>query len=121
MNILTPYFDGIARRQLLVPHCLSCGKPHFYPRHACPGCWSEDYDWKPAVGSGTVHTHTTVRANPPSSFVALLPYRIAIVDLAEGVRMLANIVGEVAPEVGDAVQLDFIERDGAPLPVFRAA
>lgn len=121
MSILTPYFEGIAKRQLLVPHCMACGKAHFYPRYACPSCWGESYNWKPAQGNGTIHSHTTVLANPPSNFVALLPFRIAIIDLAEGVRMLSNVVGDEPLAVGDKVLLQFIEREGANLPVFRVA
>jgi len=121
MSILTPYFEGIAQRRLLVPHCRDCGKPHFYPRHACPSCWGERYDWKPARGSATVHSHTTVLANPPSHFTALLPFSIAIVELDEGVRMLSNVIGKTSSAVGDKLLLEFIERDGEPLPVFRAA
>jgi uncharacterized OB-fold protein len=121
MNTLSPYFEGVAKRQLLVPHCKSCGKPHFYPRYACPSCWGENYDWKPAVGTGTVHSYTTVLANPPSNFVALLPFRIAIIELDEGVRMLSNVVGDEPLAVGDKVVLEFIEREGSNLPVFRAA
>lgn len=121
MSTLSPYFEGIARRQLLVPHCQACGKPHFYPRYACPSCWGEVYDWRPALGSGRIHSHTTVLANPPSFFVALLPFRIAIIDLDEGVRMLSNVIGDEPITVGDIVALEFIDRAGSTLPVFRIA
>lgn len=121
MSILQPYFDGLQARTLLVPYCKSCGKPHFYPRHACPHCWSEDYEWKPANGSATVITHTRVLANPPSQFESLLPFDIAIVELAEGVTLLTNIIESPKIEIGDRVSLCFIERDGGWLPVFKKA
>lgn len=119
MSILKPYFDGLEQKKLLVPYCKSCGKPHFYPRHACPHCWGEDYEWKSAHGSAKIVTHTRVLANPPSHFEALLPFEIAIVELAEGVSMLTNIVDSSNVAVGDSVRLLFIERDGNMLPVFK--
>jgi uncharacterized OB-fold protein len=118
MSILKPYFDGLAERRLLIPYCKACGKAHFYPRHACPSCWGEDYDWKPAVGTARIETHTRVMANPPSAFEHLLPFEIAIVELDEGVSMLTNIVGGGEVTVGAKVALEFIERNGEVLPVF---
>ncbi|MCV0438914.1 MAG: zinc ribbon domain-containing protein [Hydrogenophaga sp.] len=119
MSILKPYFDGLIERRLLIPYCKSCGKPHFYPRHACPSCWGEEYDWKDASGNARIGTHTRVLANPPSAFEPLLPFEIAIVELEEGVSMLTNIVGGGTVSVDAKVSLEFIERNGQSLPVFR--
>ena len=121
MRILQPYFDGLTQGKLLLPHCRSCGKVHFYPRHACPHCWGEAYDWKPAKGTARVVTHTRVLANPPSAFEHLLPFDIAIVALDEGVSMLTNVVDSASLAVGDELQLDFVQRDGKTLPVFKTA
>lgn len=119
MSILQPYFDGLKKRQLLLPHCTSCGKIHFYPRHACPYCWEENYEWQHASGLAMVTTHSRVLANPPSHFEALLPFDIAIVELKEGVTMLTNLTESPDVQIGDAVRLSFIERDGNLLPVFK--
>lgn len=46
------------------------------------------------------------------------PYQVALVDLGDGVRMLANIVNG-AVEMGDRVSVRWSERNNAPpLPVF---
>ncbi len=118
--IAKPFVEGLRRRELLLPWCKGCGKPHFYPRTACPHCWGEEYEWKKAKGTATIHTFAVVRANPPSAFRDLMPFTIAILDLAEGVRMLSNVVGEAKDlSIGDTVQLAFVERNGANLPLFR--
>ena len=122
MRIARPYFEGLSRRELLLPWCASCGKPHFYPRSACPHCWAEEYTWRTASGRASVHSVTQVRANPPSKFKALLPYWIAIVELEEQVRMLTNLVDDGrAFSVGDPLHLQFADRDGESLPMFRRA
>lgn len=121
MDIAQPFHDGLKKSRLLLPWCKSCKRPHFYPRSACPQCWSEEgYDWRLAAGTGVVHTFTIVRANPPPSFVPLLPYPIVVVDLEEGVRMLSNIVGEYEGlAIGDKVQVEFVTRGNDTLPMFR--
>jgi uncharacterized OB-fold protein len=104
---LAPYFDGLASSEFRLPWCRGCGRPHFYPRSACPYCWGEDYDWRPASGRGRIHTYTVVRANSPSSFQARLPYAIAIVELDEGVRLLTNFDGSLEEtSIDDPVAVD---------------
>jgi uncharacterized protein len=120
MNIAQPFHDGLARRELLIPWCRSCGNPHFYPRFACPHCWGERYDWRRAAGAGVVYSFTRVLANPPTAFVDELPFTIAIIDLDEGVRLLSNIVD--APRdlaIGDRVSVEIHARNGVNLPLFR--
>jgi len=119
MKIVKPFHEGLARDELLIPWCKRCGKPHFYPRSACPHCWAEEYEWRPAAGGGAVHTFTTVRANPPSTFSAALPYCIAIIDLDEGVRLLSNVLDHPTLAISDRVMLEFVSRGDARLPVFR--
>ena len=115
-----PYLEGLERHELRLPWCRSCGKPHFYPRTACPHCWGEGYNWRPASGKAVVHTFVVVRNNPPTAFRDMLPFVIAIVELEEGVRMLTNIVGDTEGlAIGDRVALEFTEHNGQTLPVFR--
>lgn len=119
MLIAKPFHEGLARDQLLIPWCKVCGKPHFYPRSACPHCWAEEYDWRPVAGTGVVHSYTIVRANPPTAFVLALPYCIAIIDLDEGVRILSNVVGDGKLAIGDKVRVEFASRGDARLPLFK--
>ncbi len=120
MDIAKQYHEGLARKQLLLPWCKSCGRCHFYPRSACPHCWGAEYEWRPAAGTGSIHSFTVVRANPPSAFAALLPYAIAIVDLDEGVRLMTRLVGDLGlVAIGDKVQVEFGQHDGVNVPLFR--
>lgn len=122
MRITQPYFDGLASQKMLLPWCKACEKVHFYPRSACPHCWNEDdYDWREASGFGAIHTLTVVRNNPPPAFVGMLPFAVVVIELDEGVRILSNLVGDYeSATIGDRVAVEFIERSGENLPVFRA-
>ena len=63
-----------------------------------------------------------MRRAPSPEFRDRVPYVVALVELAEGPRMMANVVGEGALEVaiGDALELTFEDRgEGRKLPQFR--
>ena len=120
MTIAKPFFEGLQANEFLLPWCKSCGKAHFYPRSACPHCWGEEYDWRPAAGTGTVDNITVVRANPPTAFRDEIPFTIVIVELDEGVRLLSNVLDEPGTvSIGDRVRVEIVERDGDRVPLFR--
>ena len=87
-----PFWDAAREEKLVIQHCKDCGTNIFYPRIACPNCFSDNVEWIQASGKGTVYTYTVVENNPPSAFIADLPYVVAVVKLEEGVQMLSNVV-----------------------------
>lgn len=96
----------------------SSGRHHFYPRAIEPGTGHDDLEWVPASGRGTVYSTTVVRTKPPA-----LPYNVALIDLAEGPRMMSRVEGLAAPDVriGMAVQARIAEVDGVCCVVFDPA
>ncbi|MEU9315214.1 Zn-ribbon domain-containing OB-fold protein [Streptomyces sp. NPDC048295] len=110
-----PYWDAAARGQLLLRRCRACGRAHHYPREFCPHCWSEDVAWEPASGDATLYTWSVVHRNDLPPFGARVPYVAAVVDLAEGPRMMTEIVGceESALAIGMALRVDFRQEEGA--------
>lgn len=117
-----PFWDGAAAGELRIQRCLDCGRAYFYPRPACPHCGSSTVEWFTASGDATLHSYTiTHRAAP--GFDA--PYAIAVVELAEGARMMANIVGvEPTPEnlvLDMPLRVTFEQRGGITLPQFTPA
>lgn len=112
------FWSACAERRLLVQHCRSCRKHQFYPRPFCLGCESNDLDWAESKGCGTVYSVTTIRL--PVTPELTPPYSLALVDLDEGPRFLADIVGPGSAGIGDRVSLTWRDRSGLPpLPVFR--
>jgi len=91
------------------------------PRHLCPECWSDDLEWVESRGLGQVHSFSVVHRAPTPVHMANAPYVIALVDLDEGPRMFAIVVGESAlsTAIGDRVRVIFEDRgDGAKMPQF---
>ncbi len=87
-----PFWEATREGKLIIQKCEDCQKYVFYPRTACPFCFSDNLGWVEASGKGTVYSFTVVENNAPSAFLADMPYVVAMIDLEEGVRMLSNIV-----------------------------
>ena len=94
------------------------------PRHVCPHCWSDQLEWIESEGRGSIQSFSIVHRAPTSTFAANTPYVIALIDLDEGPRMFANVIGDDAVDVsiGDRVSVTFEDRgDGALVPQFTRA
>ncbi|MFF0625887.1 Zn-ribbon domain-containing OB-fold protein [Streptomyces sp. NPDC004296] len=104
-----PYWAAAAEGRLLLRRCRAegCGAVHHYPREFCPHCWSEDVTWEPATGRATLYTWSVVHRNDLPPFGDRVPYVAAVVELAEGPRMMT--------EVTDCAESDL--RIGMPLAV----
>ena len=83
------YKDKLAQGVFEIQKCGGCGEHVFYPRVVCPHCGADKLDWVAASGSGTVYSTTVVRRKPEAGG----DYNVALVDLAEGPRMMSRVVG----------------------------
>lgn len=117
-----PFWDGTAAGELRLQRCTSCGHAYFYPRPVCPSCGSTAVEWFAASGLASLCSYT-INYRPPASFGE--PYAIAVVELAEGPRMMANIVGIAnTPEnlvLDMPLRVVFEERGDISLPQFAPA
>ena len=117
-----PYWEGVRRRELLIPRCRSCGARWFPPSTSCPACSGFDYEWAAASGRGEIVTYTVVHRAPGPAFADRTPYVVAIIQLAEGPRLLTNVV-ECSPDevsIGMPVEVTFEEiAADATIPQFR--
>ena len=117
---MAPYWAATLEGRLLIQRCVPHGHAQLYGRAHCITCRGE-VRWEDASGFGTVYSFTVLRQHHSRSLRHLLPLVVALVDLAEGPRIMTNLV-DVAPEavrVGMRVEVYF-ERvsDHAALPLF---
>ncbi len=87
------YWDAARDEVLLVQRCGSCGRYQFYPRGHCVHCFAPGPEWTPASGHGRLHTYTVIHRTANAEFAAGCPYVLAIIELDEGPRITARIVG----------------------------
>ncbi len=117
-----PFWDAARDHRLLIRRCRRCGEAHFYPRRFCPDCWSDEVGWEQASGRATLYTWSVVHSNDLPPFAERVPYVAAVVDLAEGPRMMTNVVDCDFDDLTVGMHLDvtFEHRtDDVTLPVFR--
>lgn len=102
-----PYWDACARGELTYQRCGSCSRAEFDPALQCRDCASTNLVWERSAGNGTIYSWTAVWRPQQPSFV--VPYAPAIIDIDEGYKMLANIVGcDIADlAVGTRVAVEF--------------
>ena len=96
--------------------CRSCGQAWYLPRARCPRCAAPDPAILAASGMGVVVAATRVERAPSAEWRAAVPYTIALVDAAEGFRMMAHAAAAVT--IGAAVVARFHRVGGALLPRF---
>ncbi len=120
-----PFWRAAREGRLMIMHCRACDRPYFYPRRYCPRCWSDETEWREASGRGTIYTYSVVHQNPAPPFRDWAPYAVLLVDLDEGVRVMADWDRESALDrlaVGLPVQVTFeAVSDDISLPRFRPA
>ena len=121
---LTPdntfFFDGTREGRLLIQRCASCRLLRHPPRPACASCRSFDWDTVESSGRGTVYSYVVVHHPQVPAFDYPLP--IAVVELEEGTRLVADLVGTEpnAVRIGMPVAVEFVATDDElTLPMFR--
>jgi uncharacterized OB-fold protein len=87
-----PFWAAARAGRLLIQRCGACGHKQLYPRAFCTSCLSNEIGWMDASGRGRIYTYTVCRIAATPAFESRLPYAVAIIDLDEGVRILAGIV-----------------------------
>ena len=121
MSTLQPEVDFqnfLAEGSFRIQRSRASGRYVFYPRVAEPLTGSTDLEWVEASGEGVVYSTTVVRQKPPA-----VNYNLALIDLAEGPRMMSRVVG-IAPEevkIGMAVKARIIRENEQGLVVFEPA
>ncbi|MFB8106175.1 bifunctional MaoC family dehydratase N-terminal/OB-fold nucleic acid binding domain-containing protein [Streptomyces sp. NPDC056007] len=120
------FWAGVAEHRLLIQRCSDCATLRFPWLPGCNACAGQEWDTVEASGEGTVFSHVVMHhpsfpAFDPSGEGG--PYAVALIELAEGVRIVGNVVGVPYDKVrvGLPVRLEFLRTDpDLELPVFRA-
>lgn len=88
--------------KIVYQHCSACGRQWLFQRSFCPHCGATPPQPRASAGRGVVSATALVHRAPDDVFRALVPYRLVLVDLDEGLRLMAHADPAVA--VGDRVR-----------------
>jgi uncharacterized protein len=117
------WWQAIVDHRLLTNSCGACGRNSLYLRPFCPHCWSDDIAPVPASGRATLYTWSVIHQHA-APFDVRTPYVLAMVDLAEGPRLMTVIEDCPVDSLRADMELAIAFRDdddGFTVPVFRPA
>ena len=113
------WWAGVAEGRIGYETCRDCGAAQFYPRGRCTACGSPQVEMRHAAGTGTIFSITVVHRPPSPALQAFAPYAIALVDLDEGVRLMAH--ADPVLWIGARVRSTFVSFGERIVPRFVAA
>ena len=126
-RVVKKYYEGLDEGKILAFKCKRCGEYTFPPVYACAKCSGTDMEWMEISGEAKLINF----AMPGGMGVApenqpLLPYGLGFVELSEGPRFSAMVLGlsnenrkEIADHLPVPVKAEMVQRDGFKTIVFR--
>lgn len=116
----TSYEEFLCEGKIMGSKCKRCGFVSFPPRPICISCFGSELEWFELKGTGRLLAFTSITVAPPymakEGFDRNNPYIVGVVELDEGVKAVARIVGMEAkkPEqikVGTPLKPEFLIKD----------
>jgi hypothetical protein len=116
----TSYEQFLAEWKLMGSKCKKCGVRALPPRPICVSCYGADMEWVEFKGTGRLSAFTSIMVAPPNlakeGYGRNNPYVVGVVELDEGAKAVARIVGVDAqkPEeikVGTAMRAEFVTKE----------
>jgi uncharacterized OB-fold protein len=122
----SPWWEALARHELVLPRCTRCRAWRFPPRAICNRCGSFEFGWEAASGDGTVaawvvnhhafsddfappYVVLTVRLAEQDDVFLIGSYQGAAADVFTGMRVRAvfdDVAGGVALLKWESVQTE---------------
>ena len=102
-----PHWRSAAAGRLEVQRCDACAELRWPPAPICPECLAAGGTWTALSGSGSVWSAATYHRAFHPGLAAAVPYRVGLVELVEGPRLVAGLADGV--DVDDRVVAEFDE------------
>ncbi|MFX1561165.1 MAG: Zn-ribbon domain-containing OB-fold protein [Promethearchaeota archaeon] len=105
------YLKNIEEGMFKAYKCVDCGMVIAPPSGTCYECGSGNMEWTEVSGKGKLISFTVIHV-APEEFAEEAPYYVAIIELEEGTRVSARLLGfdPLKPEdvsLGISVKLDY--------------
>jgi uncharacterized OB-fold protein len=103
-----PFWDAAKAGKLALQYDPVARQYQFWPRAISVVTGQQNLEWRIASGLGRVYSYTVTHV-PTPGFEDRVPYPVALVDLDEGVRIIANLVNvdPAAIAIGMRVKVAF--------------
>jgi hypothetical protein len=113
------YERFLSEDKLMGSKCKKCGVLSVPPRSICIKCYSSELEWVEMKGNGELAAFTCIAIGPPfmikEGYDRKHPYVSGVVELEEGVKVVARIEGVDASkpetiEIGAPLRVEFLHR-----------
>jgi len=115
------WWEGCDEGKLLIQKCSDCDVLRHPPRPMCGQCQSTNWQSIEASGKGSVHSYTVLHHPMIPGYD--LPLPVGLIDLEEGVRMVANVKGCEVDDIHIGMKVECVFEDvdeSMKLPFFYA-
>jgi uncharacterized protein len=114
-DLSQPFWEAARQRRLVVQRCQDCGHFNHPPRPACDACQSQQLQFEPVSGRGTIYSFTVMHQPNVAGFEDEVPYLNILVELEEQplLFMVSNLAFSKLDkiQIGRTVELYFEELD----------
>lgn len=112
------YWQALEGGRLVAERCTKCHALQSYPRRFCESCGGEDRNVVDLGQNGVVYSFSVLTRVTPG-FVLEPPYAVALIEFAEGHRIVAPVGGNLDNlRIGATVELRPRSQDSLTLPCF---
>ena len=120
------YERFLSEDKLMGSKCRRCGVLSVPPRSICVKCYGSELEWVEMKGNGELAAFTCIAIGPPfmikEGYDRKHPYVSGVVELEEGVKVVARIEGVDAskPEaikIGTPLKVEFLHKGEAESPM----
>ena len=120
------YHEALARGEITIQQCRSCGHKQHYPRPFCLECLSIYVVLETIPAQSTLYAFTINHVHSNPAFKYAVPFVMALVEVADGIRIMARLVDiDPTPEavrIGMVLEpASFSDPASSAMPAFRPA
>jgi uncharacterized OB-fold protein len=121
-ELSAPYWRALDEGRLAFQRCAACGHAWLPARGECPRCLTRESSWQTASGRAKLVSWVVYHHGYHPYYAERLPYNVAVVELAEGPRLISNIIaGEQALRIDMPLTLVIQREAGTALARFKPA
>lgn len=104
------FWAATAEGRFQLQKCNACDTVIWFPRRECPSCWTNDITAFDASGKGTIYSFAIIRKGA-MAYKEAGPFVVAYVELAEGPRVMTNIVDCPVDDVRVGMAVEVVWHD----------
>jgi len=91
-ELSAPYWKALDEGRLTFQRCQACAHAWLPARSECPRCLARGPLWETASGQARLVSWVVYHHTYHDYYATRLPYNVAVVQLAEGPRLISNVV-----------------------------